>query len=226
MSEFDQYSQDYLAHVDKAVRISGKSATFFHKLKARLLIDAFRSYQPIDGATVLDVGCGTGSLSCHIAPRVGHLTGVDISKQSIETARERIPQAEFMPYDGKRLPFPDNTFDLVFASCVMHHVPPAEWESLLSEMRRVACQGKFVSIIEHNPWNPLTRLAVSQCEFDADAVLLTRARVKRLCKQQSMTLVDTPYILFFPWDVAVLRRLERVLSPFPLGAQHLVLAQK
>jgi ubiquinone/menaquinone biosynthesis C-methylase UbiE len=129
-------------------------------------------------------------------------------------------------YEGDKLPLEDNTMDIVFASCVMHHLQPKDLTKFTAEMTRVVRPGGLVAIIEHNPWNPLTRLAVSSCEFDRDAVLLTRKTASRLLKDAGLYIQDEAYILFFPLNYGFCRAVESRLRWLPLGAQYLVIGQK
>ena len=80
----------------------------------------------------------------------------------------------------------------------------------------------MVSLGEHNPWNPLTRLVVARCEFDHDAILLTAAEAGRRLRAAGLATMRARYILFFPWRGALWRRLERRLTALPLGAQYFV----
>ena len=83
--------------------------------------------------------------------------------------------------------------------------------------------GGVLAVIEHNPLNPLTRLAVSRCEFDDDAVLLGRRRTERLLRAARLELhPPSRYIAFFPWRNALLAKTERALRRIPLGAQYVV----
>lgn len=64
-----------------------------------------------DGATMLEVGAGTGWWSRFFGGLGYHVTGVDISAEMVETARLKgIPHAHFQRADGHRLPFPDHSF--------------------------------------------------------------------------------------------------------------------
>ena len=225
-AQFDAYSNDYTDHVDNSVRFSGQSTEFFHRIKVDVLLSLLAQHHTLQDASVLDVGCGTGSLSELIAPRVRKLAGTDISAASVQQARHRVPNCEFQTYDGRSLPFGENSMDLVFASCVMHHVPPENWCEFASEMTRVARPGGLIAVVEHNPWNPLTRYAVSTCEFDKDAVLLTRTSTKRLLKKCGLEIVAQPFILFFPWNLKLFRMVETQLRAFPLGAQYIVVGRK
>jgi len=158
-----------------------------------------------------------------LAGELGAIDGVDISEGVLEAARLRNPSVSYRSYDGEHLPYEDKTFDLVFAICVLHHVPPPRWESFIAELARVTRPGGVLAVIEHNPLNPLTRLAVSRCEFDDDAVLLGRRRTERLLRAARLELhPPSRYIAFFPWRNALLAKTERALRRIPLGAQYVV----
>ena len=90
----------------------------------------------------------------------------------------------------------------------------------LREMRRVVRPGGLVCLIEHNPLNPLTRLAVARCEFDRDAVLLRAGRMRRLLGDAGLRHVDTRYFALLPWATPFMRRIEHSMRNLPLGAQY------
>ena len=92
-------------------------------------------------------------------------------------------------------------------------------------MQRVTRPGGIVVIAEHNPLNPLTRYVVGRCEFDGDAVLLSRRETDRTLRSAGLSEFECRYILFFPWRGSGLRRLELSLGRVPLGAQYLVTAK-
>jgi SAM-dependent methyltransferase len=102
----------------------------------------------------------------------------------------------------------------------MHHVPPQERLALLCEIRRVVRPGGLVCIIEHNPFNPLTRVAVMRCEFDRDAVLLRAIQSRRLMIATGLRHIDTRYFLLLPWATPLTRRIEAGIQHLPLGAQY------
>ena len=111
-------------------------------------------------------------------------------------------------------------FDLVTAICVLHHVAPAEWAHFMKEMRRVVRPGGLICVIEHNPLNPLTRLAVARCEFDRDAVLLGAGKARKLMAAGGLREIGARYFLLLPWEAKPARRVEGALSNVPLGAQY------
>lgn len=93
------------------------------------------------GASVLDVGCGSGAIAQHILqlrPDL-RLTGVDV----LVREGTLIPVA---PFDGERIPYADRSFDVVMFVDVLHHTPDAS--VLLREAARVA--RSLVLLKDHN----------------------------------------------------------------------------
>jgi ubiquinone/menaquinone biosynthesis C-methylase UbiE len=85
---------------------------------------------------VLDIGCGTGYLTCLLR---GSVVAVDQSEEMLALARQRVPGAEFVRADVPPLPFADGAFDLAFASGVYSHLEtPGERAVFLAEALRVA----------------------------------------------------------------------------------------
>jgi hypothetical protein len=80
--------------------------------------------------------------------------------------------------------------------------------------------GGLVCVIEHNPLNPLTRLAVMRCEFDRDAALLRAGQTRRLLEDAGLRAIDTRYFVLLPWATPLMRRIERRLRNLPFGAQY------
>ncbi|MHB8599896.1 MAG: class I SAM-dependent methyltransferase [Ktedonobacteraceae bacterium] len=100
------------------------------------------------GETVLDVGCGTGTLALKIQHRVGRagrVTGVDPATQQIARARSKAARRhvpiEFQIGVIEQLPFPDQTFDVVFSTLMMHHLPAPLKRQGLAEIVRVLKPG-------------------------------------------------------------------------------------
>lgn len=74
---------------------------------------------------ILDLGCGTGSLTAELAARVGsagRILGVDASAAMVERARRQFPHLEFMVCDALELPFAGR-FHIVFSNAVFHWIP-------------------------------------------------------------------------------------------------------
>jgi ubiquinone/menaquinone biosynthesis C-methylase UbiE len=100
------------------------------------------------GEQILDVGCGTGTLAIEVARRVGrtgHVSGIDPSAQQIACARTKAARYH-MPIDFQigvieQLPFPDQAFDVVFSTLMMHHLPADLKRQGLAEIARVLKPG-------------------------------------------------------------------------------------
>lgn len=224
---FDVYKDSYREDLRRAIAFSGQSPEFFTEVKAaELLRIANRRLGDPARTSGLDVGCGVGLTDAFLAPRLGELHGVDVSSGVIQSAAARNPSVDYRTYDGTVLPFPEHAFDLVFAICVLHHVSAEARTGLLAEMARVTRAGGLVVVFEHNPYNPLTRLAVDRCAFDEDVELLSRNSLERLFAETGLEVVEARYILFFPWRGRRLRALERRLGALPAGAQHVVAGRR
>jgi SAM-dependent methyltransferase len=225
--DFDRYRDDYEDRVSKAIAWSGTEQEFYLRTKAgRIAQLAEERLAETPDLSVLDVGCGVGLIDAMLAKRFRRLIGVDVALGALAQARRNAPEARFVGYDGSLLPFANGTFDLVFAVCVVHHVAPEGWPRFASELARVTRPGGLVMIFEHNPLNPLTRIAVSRCEFDRNAVLLGRGRVRRLMHAAGLRHCEGRHILFFPWSGGFWAAIEDALGWLPLGAQYYVAAHK
>ena len=217
---FDSYRSNYRDVVQSSIDFSGLSYSFFMRAKADLLRELIAQRLGPRKPAMLDVGCGVGSFHPLLRGMVDRLSGIDVSAASIAQARADNRDVDYRAFDGSSFPFADAGFDLVTAICVLHHVVPAEWAHFINEMRRVVRPGGLICVIEHNPLNPLTRLAVSRCEFDRDAVLLSAGKARTLMTAGGLRDVGTRHFLLLPWEAGPARRLEGALSNVPLGAQY------
>src|SRR2546429_843752 len=100
------------------------------------------------GEQVLDVGCGTGTLAMEVARRVGRagrVAGVDPGTQQIARARAKAARRnlpiEFQTGMIEQLPFPDQSFDVVLSTLMMHHLPAPLKRQGLAEIARVLKPG-------------------------------------------------------------------------------------
>lgn len=224
---FDAYGRTYAKTVNDAVAFTGFSLDFVTRVKVDYILDLAREHfgSPSE-LSVLDIGCGIGNFHQLLKPRFRQLAGVDISPASIDLAREQNSGVAYKVYNGQSLPYPNDSFDVTFTVCVMHHVPPANWQSFASEMFRVLKPGGLALVFEHNPTNPLTRHIVNRCPFDADAVLIPRAKTVDLLNGAGFRGVRARSILSIPPSGNLLRRIDRMFGRLPLGAQYYAAAAK
>lgn len=224
---FDAHANTYSTDINKSLSKFGAEHDFFTHHKAWLIPHLLEQLgSPLEKLDILDVGCGTGNLHPLIVERFNSVSGTDVSQSSLDVAAKVNPNVTYKYYNGNLLPYPDAAFDVAFAICVFHHVPPAHWQSLANEMFRVTHPGGMVLILEHNPLNPLTRHIVRTCPLDADAVLLSAGRVKSILRKGGAVDVKFRSILNLPPKGDLLRRLDVALGLLPVGAQYVVTGRK
>ncbi len=176
---FDDYIDNYKSEVQSSIGFIGQEVDFFLDIKAEMLVRlAEKNFGKTENIKALDIGSGIGLVDKLIKSRIKNLHGVDIEDGVVKQAIINNPEVHYQKYDGENLPFNANTFDITFAINVMHHVPPALWENFSKEMHRVLKPGGICVVFEHNPFNPLTRKVVKDCEFDRDADGRVRARLR------------------------------------------------
>lgn len=224
-SEFDEYATSYSDAVTGSISFQSEPYEYFLLRKHEELL---RIMGPRTGSErLLSVGCGAGVSEALLAPLVAPSAVMGI-EPSIPLAQQAGTALAGRVASGlaQQMPFEDGTFDVVFASCVFHHIPPAMRRDAVAEMMRVTAPGGLLCIFEHNPLNPLTRKAVRDCPFDEGAVLLPEQESRTLLHEVGFGSVASRYILFFPRMLASLRRFEPALAGCPLGAQYVTYARK
>lgn len=101
------------------------------------------------GASVLDLGCGTGTTANTLAKEFGYtVTGLDSSERNIATARilNRNDQIRFVAGDAYGLPFSNESFDGIVAECVLSVF--ADKVTALAELKRVLKPGGKIGITD------------------------------------------------------------------------------
>jgi ubiquinone/menaquinone biosynthesis C-methylase UbiE len=101
------------------------------------------------GDRVLDIGCGTGSLTLRCAGRAARVTGIDISPQMLDVAREKVEaagledQVELREMSAIDLDeaFPEGSFDAIVSSLVFSELSEDEQGFVLRECRRLLRDG-------------------------------------------------------------------------------------
>jgi ubiquinone/menaquinone biosynthesis C-methylase UbiE len=226
MQSFDQFGSNYEHLVQASVDFTGLEYDFFVKAKARLIKRFAAGRISQVKSSLLDVGCGVGTLHYHLADTFTHICGVDVSPKSIEIAKERHVEFDYRVMERTCIPYPAAIFDMVTAINVLHHIDPPARQSLLLELKRVVRPDGLVCVIEHNPFNPLTRLAVLRCPFDRDAHLLRATETRRLLRGAGLVRVQSSYFLLGPFSSETAYSVERWLRRLPLGAQYIAVGER
>lgn len=107
------------------------------------------------GQSVLDIGCGTGTLAIAATRHVqstGTVHGIDASPQMVARATRKAAkaraQALFNVAAAEQLPFPDGSFDVVLSTLMLHHLPRTSRQQCANEIRRVLKPGGRVLAVD------------------------------------------------------------------------------
>jgi len=124
------------------------------------LAPALSRIRPLDGLDVIELGAGTGRLTCLIAPQVKSILALDASAPMLQVAKAKLERGglrhcRVAVADHRRLPFADASADLILAGWTIAQMVAwnldtwqTQVESVLAEMRRVLRAGGTIVIIE------------------------------------------------------------------------------
>lgn len=168
------------------VRLLGNPMALNRELRLRVLKPYLSS---LVAGNVLDVGCGDGSFTRCLLINGAHVQAVDVIDWGIS---RYLPEASFQRADGRRLPYADASFDFVFSSDVLEHVP--DCQAIVKEIGRVLRpEGRCLISTVNGYWeSPLklrrfllrlppsmcTRLLGRFCQTDADLHLNVLGHVR------------------------------------------------
>lgn len=127
----------------------------------------------VSGLNVLDAGCGVGYGTAYLAAEAAHVTGIDVSEETVAYARRRYggPQTEFRVGDLHALEFPNAAFEAVCSFETIEHVEDPE--QMLAELARVLRPSGTLFLSTPNapettttPANPFHRVEWSAPDFE------------------------------------------------------------
>jgi protein-L-isoaspartate(D-aspartate) O-methyltransferase len=104
-------------------------------------------YKLNSNSKVLDVGCGKAFLLydlTQVVPGI-QIKGLDISKYAIENSKEEV-RNDLVVGSASKLPFQDNSFDLVISINTLHNLKSFDLESALNELERVSKKDKYLVV--------------------------------------------------------------------------------
>lgn len=105
------------------------------------------------GASVLDIGCGTGQQTVLFTTAGTDVVGIDISAGLVRVANKKLGQHICMVSDACRLPFRDGSFDAVScAGSTINHIP--DYQCFFDEIDRVLKPGGLIFLESDNKWRP------------------------------------------------------------------------
>lgn len=103
-------------------------------------LDTIESILPLSDKNVLEIGCGNGDRTVQIAARCKAIVAIDPNEDGIRRAQQEPAGTNISYHVGSadRLPFEDHSFDVVFFTLSLHHVPVAQMSTAIDEALRVA----------------------------------------------------------------------------------------
>ena len=112
------------------------------------VVPTFKEYYNLNSnSTILDIGCAKGFMLYdfkRLIPGIS-VAGIDISEYAIQNAKEEIK--EFVQVaDAKKLPFEDNSFDLVISITTLHNLNKEDLKIALKEVMRVTKKDAFITL--------------------------------------------------------------------------------
>lgn len=175
---------------------------------------------------VLDVGCGTGRFLSALPADVYQRFGIDVSSGMIRAAYRRDASLQCCVASGTALPHPDESFDIVFCSAVLHHIAdPAAVKRTIEEIIRVIRRGGVAVIWDHNPLNPYWPIIMRRVPQDTgDERLIPRHEIAAALidisrkypiniRWRCMTFIPD----FAPeWGLPLWKWMEQILEQTPL----------
>lgn len=129
-------------------RLYGYGGYNYHPRFWQVTVKRFRDYYRLThNASVLDVGCGKGFMLHDFKELMPGLTiaGIDVSKYGIAHAIETVKPFLHIG-NAVKLPYEDNSFDLVISINTIHNLPPEECKQALCEIQRVTRKNAFITV--------------------------------------------------------------------------------
>jgi len=217
--DFNKYAGDYECILDKDLNVFGEEIGYFAEYKVKIVSETSEANR-----NILEFGCGIGlnlSFFKKYFPR-SEINGCDISQKSIDIASQKYKDVKFFIIDDNTIKERKGKYDLIFVSCVFHHIAPDLRRHSIKQIRDLLKDGGELYIFEHNPYNPVTQKIVRECIWDEDAILLNRRETINLMESGGFKIRIKKYSLFFPASLSFLRPLEKFLGCIPLGGQYFV----
>jgi ubiquinone/menaquinone biosynthesis C-methylase UbiE len=153
-------------------------------------------FKKIKGDKVLDVACGTGiDFHCYGNRQI---YGLDISKDMLKICKERNPKAILRVANSEKIPFKENTFDVVITSRFICHTP--YYNKVIKEMVRVTKSRGSLIIDFPNKWSfsAITTIIRLKTGKLAHYNLFSIKDIKNIAKENNLKIEEIKTKVFFP----------------------------
>lgn len=194
------------------------------------------------GTDVLDIGCGTGHIAAMLSSIGFNAIGFDVSIKNIK--RIWIPLkvtygSQYMVADARKLPFGDETFNVIIAFAVLEHVGGNSEEAMfLKECSRVLKRKGFF-VISGLPTKYALNEILGQCVGDTHNRRYTKKQIAEKLMASGLRLIYLRYDHFLPryipinflnklWDrlAPVILKIDEKLATLPLSDSFIIVSAK
>jgi ubiquinone/menaquinone biosynthesis C-methylase UbiE len=170
MNKMGLYDSMTTAQVEKQQGQMGQWAPWYDPLMAVLTLGRERKLRQREielsgirpGDSVLEIGCGTGTLTLAAKAQAGpygSVAGMDIAPEMVARARQKAARkgvdVSFAEGSIAAIPFPDQSFDVVICSFMIFHMPESVQKEGIREISRVLRPGGHLFMLDAVPFDPL-----------------------------------------------------------------------
>ncbi|MBN2004372.1 MAG: methyltransferase domain-containing protein [Anaerolineae bacterium] len=121
---------------------------YYAYFQRRAVLRMLRHCRPLEGKSVLDVGCGTGRWSDLLLTMGAHPTGFDVGERALSLAKERLGGTKVCVAALPDLGFADAAFDLALSVTVLQHIPRERQPQAIAALARVLRPGGWLIACE------------------------------------------------------------------------------
>lgn len=143
-----KFSMEYF----DGTRNQGYGGYNYHPKFWQPVVKRLKKYYKLSSkSTILDIGCGKGFLMYDFRKLIPGITiqGLEISEYAVQNSIEDV-KPFIQIGNAKKLPFADNSFDLILAINTLHNLPIEECFEALKEIQRVGKKDKFIVVDAYN----------------------------------------------------------------------------
>jgi ubiquinone/menaquinone biosynthesis C-methylase UbiE len=170
------------------------------------------------GEAVLDVGCGTGTLLIEAAKRIGpdgSAHGIEASTEMVARARRKATAQsvtiKFIEGSADHLPFAEASFDVIFCTMVLHHLPATMQAAAIGEMSRMLRPaGRIVIVDLQRPKTVSTALSLVTLfhKFSSHATAPDWQKIELLLKQHGVQHINRHAMFYGAVNMTVGQRVQ------------------
>ena len=128
---------DYAGHYRMDENLDAEDKKYFSKMMKLIP----------EKSKILDLGCGVGMPHDLFLVKQGYdITGVDLSKKHIDSAKKNVPSAAYFCGDFFEIDFPEKSFDAIISLYAIFHIPREEHEKLLNRINKLLKKNGIILI--------------------------------------------------------------------------------